>query len=100
MLEYGIDLSTHRSSTICQEQLAWADSVLIMDGGNERRLLEAMALHGVKVPYTMLGSYHKPPLGRIKDLAFISEASMFSAVCDQIVSASAEFAGLYNGGLL
>jgi len=34
----GIDLSTHRASLVRDEDLAWADLVLIMDAGHARRM--------------------------------------------------------------
>lgn len=73
----GYDLEAHRSAILSADMLVWADAVIYMDGGNRRRLEEAMLATRCQRPYACLGAWCNPPRTRIPDPAFISDRRVF-----------------------
>ena len=85
---HGIDLETHRSRAIAQEDLDWAQVVLYMDGGNYSRLLAMRPEPGPGRQWVSLGSLIGQP--RIPDPNFTPRGPTFNAILDQVVRASHE----------
>ena len=76
----GHDLEEHRSALVAPDLLAWADVVVYMDGGNRKRLEDAMRAAGIVKPYACLGAWCDPPRDRIPDPAFVSNRHAFVAL--------------------
>lgn len=85
----GYDLDEHRSQVVTDELLLWADRVVYMDGGNRRRLDEAL----MNIPKAMglicLAEWSELYEKRIPDPAFMRQDSReFGEVVTGIISAS------------
>lgn len=71
--ELGVDLSQHRSRSVTAEDLAWADLIIYMDGGNLRRLKSM-----TERPCVCLGSY--VGVSRIPDPNYLSGRDLQQAL--------------------
>lgn len=92
----GIDLSEHRSSPITAENVAWADLIVYMDGGNAARLGnfggEAALSKAVCLGWA-IGE------DRIHDPAFVNRGPLLNELLALIVRASYVLAqSLLKGG--
>lgn len=88
--EFGYDLEAHRSQPITKELLEWADKCIIMDNGNERRLVAFAQEQAVGFSYTRLSSYVLSGVMKsIPDPAFMkADSADFKTVVDIIIDAS------------
>ena len=73
MAEEGYSLEGHRSKTVTQDMVDWADKVVIMDGGNLKRFLRLFGDDDHKL--LKLGEYHNPPKTRIPDPGYMPRGS-------------------------
>ena len=83
----GYNLSEHRSQQVSTADVAWADVILFMDGGNYRRLQQ---LVGAAAKAQCLASY--VGLERLADPAYVSRGPRLNDLLMQVVRA-AEQAG-------
>jgi protein-tyrosine phosphatase len=89
MVQFGYDLSDHRSQAVSPIQVLWADIILIMDRPNHSKMLAAFPNHMGKVK--LLGRWADPPVERIKDPGFMKRGPEVDAIVEQIVKASLNF---------
>lgn len=89
----GLDLSDHRSQRVTPQMLEWAEIIIYMDRGNERRLNDLIGLcprGAVKAQLINLASYsYNRPV--VPDPAFARNAGDFRAIMDLIKACSNEF---------
>lgn len=94
MSKSGYDLSSHRSQIVTRNLVDWADKIVIMDGGNERRLKSKKfdCMHKVKKLGDVIG------IKRIPDPAFMPiGSSELSNTIQLIIKASKLLAEEFNG---
>lgn len=83
----GYDVANHRSSLLSQGDIDWADVIVFMDKGNEKRLSH---YQGVKGKAFSLGSFIG--LQSIKDPNFTPEGAELNALLMVVIRASQQFA--------
>lgn len=89
-LEIDINLEDHRSQLISTELLTWADVVVIMDGGNSKRLQAFIEENTAGIVHSVrLGHYANVLVERVPDPAFIKRGTQeFHDVFSLILEAS------------
>lgn len=70
----GLDLSYHRSQPMTRDLFDWADVVLYMDSGNEKRLIEQVGEAAVRRKAELLASYGS--LRRLPDPNYTSDPEL------------------------
>lgn len=92
--ERGLDLSSHRSKLLTPERLRAADVVVVMDGGQRRRIVRG---HGAPAALVVLGDLDPQPISRraIPD-PVDQPAEVFRSCYDRIDRCVRELAGLWN----
>lgn len=76
-MELGYNLEEHRSQLLDEELYLWADKIIIMDGGNEKRFVQFTVDNPhleMNCPYK-LGHFLESPKDRIPDPAFIKRGT-------------------------
>lgn len=90
--ELGYNLEYHRSQLITKELVEWADLVILMDGGNQKRYSDFCNCGESMKKVRALGLYASPPVTRIPDPAFIARGTPeFHDVVQLIYKATLNF---------
>lgn len=69
-LAHSYDLEEHRSQLCTPELVQWAELVVLMDGGNEKRFRQQFT-----APVVRLGHWGDPRRDRVPDPAFLADGS-------------------------